>query len=271
MHARHFAKPLAFAAFLLAPFSASHAQTASQDCVADIPCQLGSRSYHVLPPDDWDGVTPLPVLLHFHGWGRQGTLIVKHSRIAGATRPRGVLLLAPNGLGGSWDFWDEGSPDTDFAADVLEDAAKTYPIDTDNIMISGYSYGSAMAWRYACENGSNVRALLAVSGTISQGETCDTAPNEVRHVHGTRDTVMDFPFGPNGDTTYPVALWREKLGCSTPTETEAYSTTEKDHFERVTWGQCETGSVTLDVHPRGHFIPRGWFARQLDDLLDPAS
>lgn len=246
------------------------AQTAAT-CEADIPCPLGERSYHVLPPDDWDGHSPLPVLMHFHGWGRQGTLIVKHARIAGATRPRGVLLVAPNGRGGSWDFWNSGSPDTDFAAAVLDDVAKRYPLDTSKVFVSGYSYGSAMAWRYACENGSGVRALLAVSGTLNQTESCDTAPQEVRHVHGTSDTVMDFPFGAGGDTTYPVALWRSRLGCTEPTETASYSTTPKDHFERVIWDSCDAGKVLIDVHPRGHFIPRGWFAQQLDELLAPES
>jgi polyhydroxybutyrate depolymerase len=249
---------------LIAPHAA--ADTA-QPCIADVACSLGDRSYHLLPPDGWDGRTPLPVLLHFHGWGRQGTLIVKHSRIAGATRPRGVLLLAPNGRGGSWDFWSPGSSDTDFAAAVIDDAAKRFPIDTSNIFVSGYSYGSAMAWRYACENGADVRALLAVSGTLDQDESCETAPQEVRHVHGTRDTVMDFPFGPDADTTYPVALWRNRLGCGDSTGASDYSTTSKDHFERVTWGNCDAGEVLIDVHSRGHFIPRGWFARQLDELL----
>lgn len=248
--------------------TASAAQTATEsDCTAQIPCPLGNRSYHLLPPDGWDGITPLPILLHFHGWGRQGTLIVKHSRISGATRPRGVLLLAPNGRGGSWDFWGADSPDTNFATAVIEDAAKRFPIDRAQIFISGYSYGSAMAWRYACESGLQVRALLAISGTLDQDETCTTAPAEVRHVHGTRDTVMDFPFGPDGDTTYPVALWRKRLGCGAPTGNATYATTDKDTFERVIWAGCDTGKVVLDVHQRGHFIPRGWIARQLDELL----
>lgn len=241
--------------------------TSATACEEQTPCPLGDRSYHLLAPDGWDGTTPLPVMMHFHGWGRQGTLIVKHSRIAGATRPRGVLLLAPNGRGGNWDFWRPGSADTEFAAAVIEDAAKRFPIDRERIFVSGYSYGSAMAWRYACENGAEVRALLAVSGTLDQSESCDTAPREIRHVHGTMDNVMDFPFGPDDDTTYPVALWRDKLGCTELTGSEQYSTTEKDHFERSIWDDCDAGKVVLDVHARGHFIPRGWFARQLDDLL----
>lgn len=261
---------LSFLAFALSGFAtpAALAEQTAPDCIEQTPCELGDRSYHVKPPDDWDGKTALPVMLHFHGWARQGTLIVKHARISGATRRRGVLLLAPNGRHKSWDFWAPGSDDTTFAEAVLADAAKTYPIDWDNVYVSGYSYGSAMAWRFACETKVPLRALLAVSGTIDQSETCDAAPYEVRHVHGTSDNVMDFPFGPDGDTSYAVQLWRDRLGCRDETETLSYATTERDKFDRFTWADCAEGRVTIDVHTRGHFIPRGWFAKQLDELLE---
>lgn len=239
----------------------------SQPCHAEIPCLLGERSYHVKEPDGWDGITPLPVLLHFHGWKRQGTLIVKHGRISGATRRRGVLLLAPNGRGKTWDFWDSETDDVAFAAAVIEDAAKRYPIDRSRIYVSGYSYGSAMAWRYVCENGNSVAALLAVSGTLDQSEDCPEAPREVRHVHGTSDNVMGFPFGPGGDTTYPVKLWRDKMGCTQGRSTGDWQITEEDTFSRTIWEDCTMDRVVLDVHSRGHFIPKGWIARQLDELL----
>jgi len=240
----------------------------AQTCNEQIPCQLDGRSYHVKAPDEWDGITPLPVMLHFHGWARQGTLIVKHSRISGATRRRGVLLLAPNGLGKSWDFWSPDSGDTAFADAVIEDAAKRYPIDRSKIFISGYSYGSAMAWRFACETQHPVAALLSVSGTLRQSETCVSIPQEVRHVHGTKDTVMDFPFGPNGETTYPVKLWRDVKECGVGVRSGPWSVVPKDTFMRTNWEDCaDGGSVRIDVHTRGHFIPVGWFARQLDEIL----
>lgn len=247
-----------------------HADDAAA-CLDQTPCLLDDRSYHVKLPDDWDGVTPMPVMLHFHGWARQGTLIVKHGRISGATRTRGVLLLAPNGINKTWDFWGPGSRDTDFAASVIEDAAQRYPIDRSQIFVSGYSYGSAMAWRYACENGTEVRALLAVSGTLNQNEECDTTPSEVRHVHGLRDTVLDYPFGPDGDEMYPTALWRRELACDIPTGRDSYSTTPEDTFKRTIWADCADGKVVFDQHERGHFIPRGWFAKQLDELLSAPS
>ncbi|QHQ37303.1 polyhydroxybutyrate depolymerase [Algicella marina] len=246
--------------------------TGDERCVGEIPCPLGERSYHVKEPDGWDGVTPLPVLMHFHGWQRQGTLIVKHGRISGATRRAGVLLLAPNGRGRTWTFRDAGSEDIAFGRAVLADAAKRYPIDRDRIYVSGYSYGSAMAWRFACAAGADVTALLAISGTLRQNEECP-APVDVRHVHGLSDTVMDFPMGPGGDELFPVALWRRVNGCAgAPVGPRHWAVTQHDAFRRFVWSDCASGKpVRLDLHDRGHFIPRGWIAQQLEELLAQGS
>ena len=240
----------------------------AQECGEVEPCPLGDRSYHFKVPDGWDGTTPMPVLLHFHGWARTGALPVKHQRISGHTRRRGVLLLAPNGMHKTWDFWEGRGRDVDFAAAVIEDAAKRFPIDRSQIFISGYSYGAAMAWRYACENGNDVAAVLAISGTIPQDEECLHAPRQVRHVHGLKDNVLDFPFGPNGDQTFPVYLWRNLFGCTDATETSNWNVREFLTFARTEWHSCsEDHSVILDVHSGGHFIPHGWIGWQLDQLL----
>lgn len=237
-----------------------------KDCHGETACELGERSYHLKLPDEWDGETPLPVLLHFHGWGRQGDLIVNHQRISGHTRRRGVLLIAPNGLGRTWDFWRAGNRDVPFAASVIEDVAKHLPIDRSRIYVSGYSFGAAMAWRYVCENGDGVAALLAIGGTISQSEECMQAPAEVRHVHGLADTVMDFPVGPGEDVTYPVALWRDIYGCADPVHEGEWQAVDWLKLDRRVWN-CDGGKVTLDIHPGGHFIPHGWIGWQLDQLM----
>lgn len=238
-------------------------------CELDVPCMLGERSYHVKVPDGWDGKSELPLLVHFHGWQRTGALPVQHQRISGATRRRGVLLVAPNGNRKTWDFWHSETDDVDFALAVIEDVAERYPIDRENIFLSGYSYGSIMAWRVACDRGDGIRALLGISGTLDQDEDCAGAPQEVRHVHGLDDNVLGFPLGPGGETTYPVMLWRNRLGCSAAPENMGdWSVVPFLKHSRVEWQDCAAGSrVTLDVHPGGHFIPHGWIGRQLDELL----
>ncbi|WP_187428183.1 hypothetical protein ROLI_003180 [Roseobacter fucihabitans] len=240
-------------------------------CEGAVPCPLGERSYHIKEPDGWDGVSPLPLLMHFHGWQRQGTLqgtlIVRHDRISGATRKRGVLLVAPNGLRRSWDFWKPGSGDVDFARAVLEDVKARYQVRDKQVFVSGYSWGSNMAWRFVCEDGNDIAALLAISGALDQRETCATAPTEVRQVYGLNDQVLRFPQGPNGEQDHAVRLRRDKFGCGTG---QSFGTWQQVPFltlERTVWEDCISGRISLDIHPGGHFIPHGWIARQLDELL----
>ena len=235
-------------------------------CGPDTPCPVGERSYNLRVPDGWDGVSPLPVMMHFHGWMREGRVVTNHARIAGATRRRGVLLVAPNGQGRTWNFWTADTPDVPFAEAVLDDVRKRFPIDEDRIYVSGYSFGSAMAWRFTCERGNGVDVLMAVAGTLPQSEHCPQAPGAVRHVHGLDDTVMDFPMGPGGDRLYPVQLWREAFDCGAPSHPGPWRQVSWLELDRHVWA-CPGGSVMLDLHPGGHFIPHGWFARQLDELL----
>ncbi|MFK7838378.1 MAG: PHB depolymerase family esterase [Sulfitobacter sp.] len=236
------------------------------DCQGATACVLDDRSYHIRLPDDWDGESVLPVLLHFHGWGRQGDLIVKHQRISGHTRRRGVLLIAPNGQGRTWRFWNDKSRDVPFAAAVIEDVAKHLPIDRTRIYVSGYSYGASMAWRYVCENGNGVAALLAISGALPQSEDCRQAPREVRQVYGFEDNVLPFPLGPGGDVTYPVALWRDRFGCGAGRADGMWQAVDWLKLDRHIW-ECDGGKVTLDLHEGGHFIPHGWIGWQLDQLM----
>ncbi|MGR3500823.1 alpha/beta hydrolase family esterase [Pseudaestuariivita sp.] len=235
-------------------------------CTGQTACSLPEGSYHVREPDGWDGVTPLPVLLHFHGWQRQGTLIVNHARIAGHTRRRGVLLIAPNGPGRSWDWWNRETDNIAFARAVLDDVAARYPVDQDRIYVSGYSWGGAMAWRFVCADGADVAALLAISGTLDQDKECDTHPREVRHVHGLSDTVMAYPGRGSGDLAYPVSLWRELMGCDEGSQPKPWQAVSWLSFERTSW-DCDRGRVVLDRHPGGHFIPHGWIGWQLDQLM----
>lgn len=250
--------------------SQSAAANETSGCQLNVACPLGERSYHARLPDGWDGKSTLPVLLHFHGWGRQGPLIMKHGRIAGATKKLGVLLLAPNGRGRSWDFWNEDTDDVDFARSVIEDAAKRWPIDRAQIFVSGYSYGSAMAWRFACAQGSIINTLLAVSGSIpDQTETCADSVN-IRHVHGVKDTVMDYPFDESGKVESAVNLWRRQNKCAKKADQKTkWQAVKILPFERYSWNKCRTGkSIVLDVHQRGHFIPRFWIETQLRQILN---
>ena len=235
-------------------------------CTGQTPCELGERSYHVRVPDQWDGKSELPLLLHFHGVGRQGDLIVRHGRIATGAVAQNVLLIAPNGLNRTWSFREPSSPDSVFALEILDDVAKRYPIDKDRIFVSGFSWGSNMAWRFACDYGDKFTALLGVAGTLSQQENCTVAPKVVRQVYGLDDKALRFPMGPGMDTSYPVALWRRVMGCGEGELEGAWNARPFLTFERTVW-DCPNGRVSMDVHPEGHLLPHDWIPLQVEDIL----
>lgn len=228
------------------------------------------RSYHVVPPDGWDGASPLPVHLHFHGWARQGDVPMQSPRTGRAAREAGVLFVAPDGQRRTWDFWRAGSKDTPFARAVLDAVAARYPTD-GTLIVSGYSWGALMAARFACEGGVAIDALLLIAGAFPPDEACDPAawPARVSHVHGTTDTVLNFPRGPDGSDTWAVELWRRGMGCGDEARTFEWRAVSWLAHERHEW-DCSTGLVTMDVHSASHLIPRGWVARHLAEVLDPS-
>ncbi len=246
--------------YILAALLAMTLSTPVFACGQGGQCEVAERSYAAKLPSGWDGDSALPVLLHFHGWGRQGKGVTRNRRIAGAAQANGVLLLAPDGIGKSWNFWGDDRRDIAFAEDVLADAATRWPIDRDRVFISGFSYGSAMAWFFACEQGDRYAGIFGIAGTLRGMDRldCATGPLTMRHVHGAKDTVMRLHGGMDA-----VDEWAALSGCDERIDTPGPK-------KAITiWQGCAEGrDVRIERHSGGHIIPKGWLRDQLADLLD---
>ena len=144
---------------------------------------------------------------------------------------------------------------------------KRYPTAGQPLIVSGYSWGALMAARFACDGGARIDALLLISGAFPPETECQGAPPaRVSHVHGTTDTVLDFPYGPDGDETQAVAMWKTWMGCGAVARRYDWKAVQWLTHERHEW-DCARGLVTMDVHSAGHLIPRGWVARILQEIL----
>ncbi|MEO0362838.1 MAG: polyhydroxybutyrate depolymerase [Pseudomonadota bacterium] len=254
-------KPFLAALALLT--AATSAAGDAPGCGGAAPCPVGEREYHAAPPPGWDGSSPLPALIHFHGWGRRSAGVLANRRVADAAAEAGALLIAPQGLGRSWSFWRPGSADSRFALAVLEDAATRWPVDRSRVVVSGFSYGGAMAWRLACDEGAVAARFLPIAGSLWRGDEDCTAPVAVSHVHGLKDTVLDYPFGPNGEEEAAVALWLRRNDCrAEPDERE-----EVGRFDCRRWTSCAGPPVELCTHGGGHQIPKDWLSYALPRAL----
>ncbi len=238
----------------------------------DTGCKIGDRSYAARTPDGWNGTDPLPVLIHFHGWGRQGRTPIRSPRVFGATNDTGVLLLAPDGLRKSWAFWQREDRDIRFTEAVLADAERRWPIDRSKVYLSGYSFGSLMALAVACDSGDKYAGVLGIGGLLdyARPSRCDTGPVTIRNVHGLRDTVIDLPTRGEDDPAIAMLPWVQIGGCDPEqrTATKVSAPAPIREYTEHRWTDCQNGKeVQIDIHGRGHFIPKGWIKRQLEDLL----
>ncbi|WP_306145477.1 PHB depolymerase family esterase [Roseibium sp. MMSF_3412] len=253
--------------FLVSGTSAAVAEsTHDGPCGLEAACSVGERVYRAKAPENWDGKEALPVLIHFHGWKRDSKHPLKNPKALNAINGNGALLVAPEGLHRTWDFWERDNRDVPFVRAVLEDVAKRYPIDRSRIYATGFSYGSAMAWRVACDAGDLIAGILPAAGTLYRQNaiTCPTGPVNVMHVHGFKDNVMKMPLGPDGDPNVAVNLWRRTNLCAGEPDT---SEIVNGHDCR-TWSSCQSGKeVMLCVHDRGHIVPKGWIDNALSIAL----
>ncbi|MEL7526107.1 MAG: polyhydroxybutyrate depolymerase [Pseudomonadota bacterium] len=235
-------------------------------CGLDEACSVDGRLYRAKPPESWDGKEALPVLIHFHGWKRDSKHPLKNPKVLKAIESNGALLVAPEGLHRTWDFWERDNRDVPFVRAVLEDVAKRYPIDKTRIYATGFSYGSAMAWRVACDAGNLIAGILPAAGTLYRQDaiTCPTGPVNAMHVHGFKDNVMKMPLGQDGNPNVAVDLWRRTNLCAAgPDKSEIVN----GHDCR-TWSSCQSGKeVMLCVHDRGHIVPPGWIENALEVAL----
>ncbi|MCR9176061.1 MAG: polyhydroxybutyrate depolymerase [Alphaproteobacteria bacterium] len=229
------------------------------------PIQVSSGAYHAVTPPGWDGTSPLPVVVFFHGYGQTGQVVATNDRLTGPFGANGVLLIAPTGLQKSWGH--VGSPrrlrdENAFVDEILADVKGRYPIDENRIWASGFSQGGSMAWDVACYRADRFDAVFPVAGAFwrPHPSTCTSGPVNLFHTHGTGDTVVPMTGRPireifhQGDVIAGMALWRQVDGCLVePDRVETL-----DDLRCETWTRCSSGKeLKLCLHPGGHMIPKG--------------
>lgn len=120
-----------------------------------------------------------------------------------------------------------------------------------------------MAGRMACDKGDVVKAYLPIAASLwDPAQTC-AGPVALTHVHGLKDTVMDYPFGLNGEPQGAVSLWLAENRCNRAPDRQ----TTEGPFECRYWTSCEGPPVTLCTHEGGHYIPKTWLSDRLPRAL----
>ncbi len=250
-------------------------------CACERPAEVLSYTvdlgrYYALPPAGWDGRSALPMALHFHGWTGSPAQYYNSEEVTGAFSDAGILLLLPEGIDGTWTVDNMGLEGSDrdelaFVAQVMDDAARRWPIDPERVYASGFSLGASLAHTVACEQGGDrFTAVSPMSGGFWEPlpGACAGGAIPICHVHGTADTTWpmegrEVSEGSVVGTQVPIeediALWRAHDGCSDRSRVEI-----QGPLTCTIWDDCAEGSaVELCTHDGGHERIEGWAERAI--------
>jgi polyhydroxybutyrate depolymerase len=185
------------------------------------------RAFDLRVPASWDGSSPLPLVIAYHGGGgnREATQRItcptgtlgEVECLANVATARGFAIVSPDGTGGrplrdvrTWNAGG-GTPgaycasgaacamkidDIGYTDDLLVEVGAAIAIDPRRIYATGLSNGGAMSHRIACERASVIAAVVPVGGANQHadgGGACGRAA--VMHIHGTDDGCWPYDGG----------------------------------------------------------------------------
>jgi phospholipase/carboxylesterase len=133
-----------------------------------------------------DSPAPLVVMLHGAGGGARRSL----APLTGLADAHGLLLLAPDSRGRTWDVVLGGyGPDVAFIDRALAHVFERYAVSPERLAIAGFSDGASYALSLGIMNGALFSHIIAFSPgfsvpVVQQGEPA------IFMAHGTADEVL---------------------------------------------------------------------------------
>jgi len=151
--------------------------------------------YRLYVPTDWDGKTPLPLVMFLHGAGNDENSYLDQNgmQMINLAQQHGFILVSPLGYTGAYGnflrlsapFGDEAdaamlmaqvTPDSERTNElseedvinVLELVLAEYPVDRAAVFLTGHSMGSGGAWYIGGKYATYWRALAPMSGPFVQ-------------------------------------------------------------------------------------------------------
>ena len=253
-------------------------------------------SYFQHVPPTYDGMTPLPVVVDFHGYSEGAAIHRATTQLEGFGDTHGFITLSPQAPGAvqNWTV-DVGSPDDVFVGKLLDQVESALCVDTNRVDATGYSYGAFMISAVACTYADRIAAIAPVAGIRNPKGCKATRPVPVLAIHGTKDLFITYTggYGPSvaalpnsdgsgksiGETATPeqiaaaskgtaipgiTAAWAKRNGCSEPPK----RTRIADDVTLIRYPCPKDATVELyRVTGGGHTWPGSQFSKQIEPIV----
>jgi polyhydroxybutyrate depolymerase len=208
-------------------------------------------------PARWDGETPVPVVLSFHGLGSTAEQQRASDGFVGRSDNDNFIVVYPQAgnrgsVAAAWDL--RGDTDLRFVRQILDTVEARECVDTSRVYSTGLSYGGAMTDMLACELSDRIAAAAPVSAYLPQRDCAPPRPVPILSFHGVEDQLLPYDgTGPSGQRAFEAwgADWAQRNGCAAkPTTTQIEPTVEE-----LSYANCKEPVALYRLHHSGHTWP----------------
>lgn len=256
------------------------------------------RWYLRSTPTAHDGVTPLPLVVSFHGLSEGAEIHTAHSDLTPFAEENGFVVAFPNGTGIPLR-WNVLPTDDDVTLDTGNDLAYVDAmvaqladelcLDLSAVYATGLSNGAGMASLVACERNDVFAAVAPVAGLRPPLSCGDANTMPVLSFHGTADPILLYnggvadigslltgtaaPAPPPADIDgpgYPASAraWARHNGC----DPDPAETTIGDDVIRWVFDCPEGNDVEFYiVVDGGHTWPSSDFSVTIESIAGPTT
>lgn len=185
-----------------------------------------NRTYIQYLPVGFQTSENMPAVILLHGIGDSGAgwLGAGFNDIADSAR---FVVIYADGLPNNFsqNSWNNGTllastaDDISFMNGIMDDLILNKNVDPSRIYVSGFSMGSIMAYRLACQLNSRIAAIGTMSGPMSDPDFASCSPaykTPVIHFHGTLDATLTYGGSPLPTMTNAIetiGLWEGLHSC----------------------------------------------------------
>ncbi len=244
----------------------------------------------VFVPSSYDGVTPMPAVLNWHGRGSNAIEQIQYSSYESLAEKEGFMVVHPTGLvtpgetATTWeliDGQDTTRDDLGFADGLIDELIANWCADANQIYTTGMSNGGFFSARLICERADRIAAAVSVAGTYHLDDCEPSRPVPYLAFHGTDDETV--PFNGSGQSDLvddPDAVSVEFFEQVMPDEfaeftvdfgCDAEATTETIGTEviRYNYANCDNDIAMsfFEITDGGHTWPGSALGAALVDLL----
>jgi polyhydroxybutyrate depolymerase len=203
------------------------------------------RKYILHIPTGYDGMKRAPIVLLLGGLALDSRIMLDYTGMGAVADREGFILVSLEGSGEPlhWNYAHVpgGADDVGSARDLLAKLGSELCIDPTRTFATGFSSGSAMAERLACD----IPDVIAAVGLVEQ-LSVDCEPKTPLIVfHGEQDQLVPFAGGGEnepveGGGSFPpvretVRTWAQSLGCDAGA---AVVMSPAEHVELTSYQGC---------------------------------